>query len=164
MYLLVLNDGPRRRGRRTSMRRPRDRLMMKERRLKIEASIWEREEKGKRGVVGSWWENIVISWWFLGNEHNCVVSRLRCHPEVTSDHTKSNAHGVFPDENYRVWDLFRAHSSMIRGNFGLRSVWWEVTSVWGWYDQRSIRSGDDIIRGQHLGMGMVWLEAESSAN
>ena len=33
------------------------------------------------------------------------LPRLRCHPEVTSDQTKSNAHGVFPDQNYRVWDL-----------------------------------------------------------
>ena len=48
--------------------------------------------------------------------------RLRCHPEVTSDQTKSNAHGVFPDQNCRVWDLVPAHNSMIRGHFGLGMV------------------------------------------
>ena len=31
--------------------------------------------------------------------------KLRCHPEVTSDQTMFNAHGVFPDQNYRVWDF-----------------------------------------------------------
>ena len=36
-------------------------------------------------------------------------------------------------------------------------VWSEVTSVWGWYDQRSVRSGDGMIRG-HFGLGMVWSE------
>ena len=36
-------------------------------------------------------------------------------------------------------------------------VWSEVTSVWGWYDQRSLRSGDGMIRG-HFGLGMVWSE------
>ena len=71
--------------------------------------------------------------------------RLRCHPEVASDQTKSNTHGVFPDQNYRVWDLVRAHNSMIRGQFGLGMVWSEVTSVWGWYDQRSLRSGDYLL-------------------
>ena len=85
------------------------------------------------------------------------IPRLRCHPEVTSDQTKSNAHGVFPDQNYRVWDLVPAHNSMIRGHFGLGMVWSEVTSVWGWYDQRSLRCGDGMIRG-HFGLGMVWSE------
>ena len=89
-----------------------------------------------------------------------LFPRLRCHPEVTSDQTKSNAHGVFPDQNYRVWDLVRAHNSMIRGQFGLGMVWSEVTSVWGWYDQRSLRSGDGMIRG-HFGLGMVWSEVTS---
>ena len=81
--------------------------------------------------------------------------RLRCHPEVTSDQT--NAHGVFPDQNYIVWDLVPAHNSMIRGHFGLGMVGSEVTSVWGWYDQRSLWSGDGMIRG-HFGLGMVWSE------
>ena len=89
-----------------------------------------------------------------------TVPRLRCHPELTSDQTKSNAHGVFPDQNYRVWDLVPAHNSMIRGHFGLGMVWSEVTSVWGWYDQRSLRSGDGMIR-DHFGLGMVWLEVTS---
>ena len=40
----------------------------------------------------------------------------------TSDQTKSNAHGVFPDQNCRVWDLVPAHNSMIRGHFGLGMV------------------------------------------
>ena len=88
------------------------------------------------------------------------LPRLRCHPEVTSDQTKSNAHGVFPDQNYRVWDLVPPHNSMIRGHFGLGMVWSEVTSVWGWYDQRSLRSGDGMIRG-HFGLGMVWSEVTS---
>ena len=79
---------------------------------------------------------------------------------MTSDQTKSNAHGVFPDQNYRVWDLVPAHNSMIRGHFGLGMVWSEVTSVWGWYDQRPLRSGDGMIRG-HFGLGMVWLEVTS---
>ena len=39
-------------------------------------------------------------------------------------------------------------------------VWSEVTSVWGWYDQRSLRSGDGMIRG-HFGLGMVWSEVTS---
>ena len=51
-----------------------------------------------------------------------IDPRLRCHPEVISDQTKSNAHGVFPDQNYRVWDLVPAHNSMIRGHFGLGMV------------------------------------------
>ena len=88
------------------------------------------------------------------------LPRLRCHPEVTSDQTKSNAHGVFPDQNYRVWDLVPAHNSMVRGHFGLGMVWSEVTSVWGWYDQRSLRSGDGMIR-DHFGLGMVWSEVTS---
>ena len=41
--------------------------------------------------------------------------RLRCHPEVTSDHPKFNAHGVFPDHNYRVWVLVPDGNSLIRG-------------------------------------------------
>ena len=86
--------------------------------------------------------------------------RLRCHPEVTSDQTKSNAHSVFPDQNYRVWDLVPAHNSMIRGHFGLGMVWSEVTSVWWWSDQRSLRCGDGLIRG-HFGLGMVWSEVTS---
>ena len=75
----------------------------------------------------------------------------------------SPAHGVFPDRNYRVWDLVRAHNSMIRGHFGLGMVWSEVTSVWGWYDQRSLQSEDGMIR-CHFGLGMVWSEADSSAH
>ena len=86
-----------------------------------------------------------------------MMPRLRCHPEVTSDQTKSNAHGVFPDQNYRVWDFVPAHNSMIRSHFGLGMVWSEVISVWGWYDQRSLRSGDGMIRG-HFVLGMVWSE------
>ena len=93
----------------------------------------------------------------LCSHNSKAIPRLRSHPEVTSDQTKSNAHGVFPDQNYRVWDLVPAHNSMIRGHFGLGMVWSEVTSVWGWYDQRSLRSGDGMIRG-HFGLGMVWSE------
>ena len=89
-----------------------------------------------------------------------IHPRLRCHPELTSDQTKSSADGVFPDQNYRVWDLVRAHNSMIRGHFGLGMVWSEVTSVWGWYDQRSLQSGDGMIRGP-FGLGMVWSEVNS---
>ena len=93
----------------------------------------------------------------MSGQRSSSLPRLRCHPEVTSDQTKSNAHGVFPDQNYRVWDLVPAHNSMIRGHFGLGMVWSDVTSVWGWYDQRSLRSGDSMIRG-HFGLGMVWSE------
>ena len=39
-------------------------------------------------------------------------------------------------------------------------VWSEVTSVWGWCDQRLLRSGDGMIRG-HFGLGMVWSEVTS---
>ena len=39
-------------------------------------------------------------------------------------------------------------------------VWSGVTSVWGWYDQRSLWSGDGLIRG-HFGLGMVWSEVTS---
>ena len=41
--------------------------------------------------------------------------------------------------------------------FELKIVWSEVASVWGWCDQRSLRSGDGMIRG-HFGLGMVWSE------
>ena len=40
---------------------------------------------------------------------------------------KSNAHAVFPDQNYRVWDLVRAHN------------------IWFKHDQRSLLSGDGLI-------------------
>ena len=50
------------------------------------------------------------------------IPRLRCHPEVTSNQTKSNAYGVFPNQNCRVWDLVRVHNSMTRGHFGLGMV------------------------------------------
>ena len=46
------------------------------------------------------------------------VPRLRCHPEVTSDHPKFNAHGVFSDHNYRVWVLVPDGNSLIRGQPG----------------------------------------------
>ena len=82
----------------------------------------------------------------------------------SSDHTNSNAHGVFPDLvyrvywfNYRVWYLVRAHNSLIRGHFGLGMVWLEVTSVWEWYDKRSLRSGDGMIRGWFK-RTLVWSE------
>ena len=48
--------------------------------------------------------------------------RLRCHPEVISDHPKSNAHGVFPDHNYRVWVLVPDGNSLIRGQFRMGMV------------------------------------------
>ena len=107
---------------------------------------------------------------------------MRCHPEVTSDQTKSNAHVVFPDQNYRVWDLDRAHNGMIRGHFGLGMVWseslrsgdrmirghfglgivWsEVTSVWAWHDQRSLQDGNGLIRGGFK-RTLVWSETISS--
>ena len=38
-------------------------------------------------------------------------------------------------------------------------VWSEVTSIWGWCDQRSLPDGYSLIRGQ----GMAWSEADSSA-
>ena len=38
--------------------------------------------------------------------------------------------------------------------------WSEVTSVWGCCDQRSLLSGDGMIRG-HFGLGMVWSEVTS---
>ena len=47
---------------------------------------------------------------------------LRCHPEVTSDHPKFNAHGVFPDHNYRVWVLVPDGNSLIRGHFRMGMV------------------------------------------
>ena len=34
-----------------------------------------------------------------------LLPRLSSHLEVESDQTKSNAHGVLPDQNYRVWDF-----------------------------------------------------------
>ena len=37
-----------------------------------------------------------------------------------------------------VWDLVRSQYSMIRGHFGLRMAWSEVTLVRGWHDQRSL--------------------------
>ena len=80
--------------------------------------------------------------------------RLRRHPEVTPDQTKSNAHSVFPEKKYRVWDLVRAHNGMIRGHFGLGMARSEVTSVRGWYDQRSLQDGNGMIRG-HFGLGMA---------
>ena len=48
--------------------------------------------------------------------------RLRCHPEVTSDHPKFNAHGVFPDHNYRVWVLVPDGNSLIRGQLRMGMV------------------------------------------
>ena len=86
---------------------------------------------------------------------------MRCHPELTSDQIKSNSHGVFPDQNYRVWDLVLAHISMIRGHFGLGMVWSEVTSVWGWYDQRSLQDGKGLIRGGFK-RTLIWSENNSS--
>ena len=86
--------------------------------------------------------------------------RFRCISEVTSHLTKANADGVFTEQNYRVWDLFRAHNSMIRGHFNLGMVWSEVTSAWGWYGQRSLRPGDAMIRGD-FGLGMIWPEVTS---
>ena len=47
-----------------------------------------------------------------------------------------------PGPNYGVWDLIRAPNNMIM------------------YDQRSLRSGDGMIRG-HFGLGMVWSEVSS---
>ena len=105
-------------------------------------------------------EHTVFSCWeflFPYSVNWLPLPRVRCHPEVTSDQTKSSAHGVFSDQNYRVWNLVPAHNSMIRGHFGLGMVWSEVTSVWGWYDHRSLRSGDGMIRG-HFGLGMGWSE------
>ena len=64
-----------------------------------------------------------------------LLPRLRSHPEATSDQTKYNAHNVFPDPNYRVWELVRAHKSMIRGHFGR-----------GWCDQRSLPESNGLIR------------------
>ena len=60
----------------------------------------------------------------------------------------------------QVWVLVRAHNSMIRGHFGLGMVWLEVTSVWGCYGRRSLRSGDAMIRG-HFGLGVLWSEVTS---
>ena len=92
----------------------------------------------------------------MATPHTGILRRLWCNPVVNSDQTKSNTHGVFPDQNYRVWDLIRVRNSMISGHF----VWSEVTSVWGWNDQRSLRFGDGVIRG-HFGLGMVWSEVTS---
>ena len=46
-----------------------------------------------------------------------ILARLRSHPEMTSDQTKSNAHGVFPDQNNRVWVLVPDGNGLIRGHF-----------------------------------------------
>ena len=51
--------------------------------------------------------------------------------------SNSNAHGVFPDHNYRVWELVRAHNSMIKGHFDLGIFWSELISGW-----------DGLIRGR----------------
>ena len=83
---------------------------------------------------------------------------LRCHREVTSNHIKSNAHGAFPDRNYRVWDLVRAHNSMIRGHFGLEMVWSEVTSVWGLSDQMRSKAHISRIRGD---FELIWVWSET---
>ena len=70
----------------------------------------------------------------------------------------------------RKWPLIRpspthtvCSQTKITGSgicFQCTIVWSEVTSVWGWYDQRSLRSGDGMIRG-HFGLGMVWSEVTS---
>ena len=102
---------------------------------------------------------------------NCVLPRLRCHPEVPSDHPKSNAHDVFPDHNYRVWVLVPDGNGLIIGHLRMGMVWAEVTSGWKWSDQRSLpdgnglirghfRSRDDMIRGRFR-MEMVWSEVAS---
>ena len=67
----------------------------------------------------------------------------------------------------RKWPLIRSspthtvcYQTKITGSviwFQRTIVWSEVTSVWGWYDQRSLRSEDGMIRGQ-FGLGMVWSE------
>ena len=88
--------------------------------------------------------------------------RFRCHAEVTCDQTKSNTHGVFTDQNYRVWDLVRAHKSMIIGHFGLGMVWSEVTSVWRWYDQRWLQDENGLIR-CGVKRALVWSEKILSA-
>ena len=94
------------------------------------------------------------------------LPRLRSHPGVTSDHPKSNAHGVFPDHNYRVCDLVPDGNGLIRGRFRMRMVWsgvsfgvgmvWsEVASRWEWYDQRGLSDGNSLIRGLFW-MVTVW--------
>ena len=93
--------------------------------------------------------------------------RLTCHPEVICDQTKSNAHRVFSDQNYRIWDLVRAHLSMIRGHFGLGMVWLEVFSGWYSSDHRPLSKRtivylvweDSLIRGhlkRTIDCTMVW--------
>ena len=70
----------------------------------------------------------------------------------------------------RKWPLIRpspthtvCSQTKITGSgiwFECTIVWSEITSVWGWHDQRSLRSGDGMIRG-HFGLGMVWSEVIS---
>ena len=61
-----------------------------------------------------------------------------------SDQPKFNAHGVFPDHNYRVWVLVPDGNSLITGHFRMRMV----------SDQRSVPDGNGLIRGQFR-MGIV---------
>ena len=70
----------------------------------------------------------------------------------------------------RKWPLIRpspTHTVCSRTKIIGSGIWFERTIVWsdvssigGWYDQRSLRSGDGMIRG-HFGLGMAWSEVTS---
>ena len=116
---------------------------------KCGAQKWGKAQMGKTGSVQKWFQVITKL------VKKIKSSRYTYNPaqvEVPSGSDLwSNAHGEFPDKNYKFWDLVPVHNSMIRGHFGLRMVWSEVTS--GWFI---------LIRGGFKGT-LVWSEKILSA-
>ena len=61
-----------------------------------------------------------IHWWPPKVSLNPGWGARRKWPRIR---TNSNARGVFPDRNCRVWGMVRAHNSLIRVDFGQGMVW-----------------------------------------